>query len=51
MLRGTSSTFVSKTGDSMSPGDAPAVNCVTEKIDEYSRHLKEESYDRWGVMS
>jgi S1/P1 Nuclease len=24
-------------------------NCVTGKIDEYSRRLKEESYDRWGA--
>jgi len=27
----------------------PAGNCVTDKIDEYVRRLKERHYDRWGA--
>ena len=31
------------------PARCPSGNCVTRKIDEYSRRLKEGSYDRWGA--
>jgi hypothetical protein len=31
------------------PERCPSGNCVTGKIDEYSRRLKEGSYDRWGA--
>jgi S1/P1 Nuclease/Metal binding domain of Ada len=31
------------------PARCPGGNCVTGKIDEYSRRLKQESYDRWGA--
>ena len=31
------------------PARCPGGNCVTGKIDEYSRRLKEGSYDRWGA--
>jgi hypothetical protein len=31
------------------PGRCPGGNCVTGKIDEYSRRLKEGNYDRWGA--
>src|SRR5271166_2767484 len=27
----------------------PSRNCVTAKIDEYSKRLKESNYDRWGA--
>ena len=33
------------------PGRCPGENCVTGKIDEYSRRLKESSYDRWGAAN
>jgi hypothetical protein len=31
------------------PARCPGGNCVTGKIDEYSRRIKEGSYDRWGA--
>jgi hypothetical protein len=31
------------------PKRCPGGNCVTGKIDEYSRRLKERDYDRWGA--
>jgi len=31
------------------PKRCPGGNCVTDKIDEYSRRLKERDYDRWGA--
>jgi hypothetical protein len=31
------------------PARCPGGNCVTGKIDEYSRRLKESKYDRWGA--
>ncbi len=31
------------------PMRCPGGNCVTNKIDEYSRRLKERDYDRWGA--
>ena len=31
------------------PARCPGGNCVTGKIDEYSRRLKEGNYDRWGA--
>jgi hypothetical protein len=30
-------------------GRCPRGNCVTGKIDEYSKRLKQEHYDRWGA--
>ena len=33
------------------PDRCPGENCVTGKIDEYSRRLKESSYDRWGAAN
>jgi len=31
------------------PKRCPGADCVTGKIDEYSRRLKERDYDRWGA--
>ncbi len=31
------------------PARCPGGNCVTGKIDEYSKRLKERKYDRWGA--
>jgi hypothetical protein len=31
------------------PARCPGGNCVTAKIDEYSKRLKDGSYDRWGA--
>ena len=31
------------------PARCPSGNCVTRKIDEYSKRLKEANYDRWGA--
>jgi hypothetical protein len=31
------------------PARCPREDCVTGKIDEYSKRLKERSYDRWGA--
>ena len=31
------------------PARCPNGNCVTGKIDEYSKRLKERNYDRWGA--
>ena len=33
------------------PTRCPGGNCVTGKIDEYSRRLKEGNYDRWGAAA
>jgi hypothetical protein len=33
------------------PTRCPGVSCVTGKIDEYSRRLKEGNYDRWGAAA
>ena len=43
---GTSSTSACRIAKRTSPRDAPAANCVTAKIDEYSKRLKDGSYDR-----
>jgi len=31
------------------PARCPGGNCVTAKIDEYSKRLKQKNYDRWGA--
>lgn len=31
------------------PARCPSGNCVTGKIDEYSKRLKQRNYDRWGA--
>ncbi len=31
------------------PARCPGGNCITRKIDEYSKRLKEGKYDRWGA--
>jgi hypothetical protein len=31
------------------PARCPGGNCITAKIDEYSRRLKEGRYDQWGA--
>ncbi len=31
------------------PARCPSGNCVTTKIDEYSKRLKDSDYDRWGA--
>ena len=33
------------------PARCPGGNCVTAKIDEYSKRLKDRNYDRWRALA
>jgi hypothetical protein len=35
--------------DSVLPARCPQGNCVTAKIDEYARRLKDDDYHKWGA--